>query len=222
MDPLMNFDRMRRAALAACLAFLLVPAVSAQDTDDDGTLPHHDGAAAAEPGTVGVAAAAPGLDLLQADSARLSIEAIEAETSLDTSVMPADAMFIADGPYRYEVGYGVRLQADGQLMLADGYHIALQAAPQAVARVTLLVVHSESVGLPALLSGAAAPLFVVSVGDLAVADLGVVQGLVQHHADTLAGLAVSLVDVSLDLQGDMHLGAARFTTDGGPVQIAID
>ena len=222
MDISMNLCRLRRAGLMACAALVIVSAASAQDSDDDGALPHHQGSSAAEPGTVGVAAAEAGLDLLEADTARLSIEAIEGETSLDTSVSPADAMLIASGAWRYEFGYGVRLQADGELMLADGYSITLQAAPQAVARATVLVVHADSVSLSDLLAGAGGPMYVMGLGDFATADLGLMQGLVEQHANALAGLAVSLVDVSLDAQGDIHIAAARLTTGGGPIQVSID
>ena len=221
MDISMNLDRLRRAGLLACAALVFVSAVSAQDSDEDGVLPHHQGASAAEPGTVGIAAAAPGLDLIEADTARLSIEAVQGETSLDTSVSPADAMFIALGAWRYEFGYGVRLQAEGSLMLADGYSIKLQAAPQAAARTTVLIVHADSVSLSSLIGGAGGPMYVLGLGDFASADLGVLQGLVEQHAQALAGFAVSLVDVSLDVHGDVHIAAARFTTDAGPIEISI-
>jgi hypothetical protein len=221
MDISMNLYRLRRSALLACAALVFVSTVSAQDSDEDGVLPHNQAASAAEPGMVGIAAASPGLDLIQADTACLSIEATEGETSLDTSVSPADAMFIALGAWRYEFGYGVRLQAEGSLMLADGYSITLKAAPQAVARATVLIVHANSVSLPDLLAGTGGPMYVVGLGDLATADLGLLQGLVDQHAKALADFAVSLVDVSLDAQGDVHVAAARFTTDSGPIEISI-
>lgn len=221
MNLPMNLVRVRRTALLACAALVFVSSVSAQDSDDDGALPHNQATSSAEPGVVGIAAADPGLDLLKADTARLSIEAIEGETSVDTSISPADAMFVALGAWRYEVGYGVRMQAEGQLMLADGYEITLKTAPQAVARATVLIVHSESVSLASLLAGAGGPMYVLGLGDLAVADLGLVQGLVEQHANALAGCAVSLVDLSLDGQGNLHIAAARFTTDAGPIEISI-
>jgi hypothetical protein len=221
MDISMNLYRLRRTALLACAALVFVSTVSAQDSDEDGVLPHNQASSAAEPGMVGIAAADSGLDLLEADTARLSIEALEGETSLDTSVSPADAMFIALGAWRYEYGYGVRVQAEGQLMLADGYAITLKAAPQAVARATVLIVHADSVNLSSLLAGTGGPMYVLGLGDFANADLGVLQGLVDQHANALAGFAVSLVDVSLDAQGNVHIAAARFTTDAGPIDISI-
>jgi hypothetical protein len=221
MEISMNLYRLRRAGLLACAALVFVSTVSAQDSDEDGVLPHNQASSAAEPGMVGIAAAAPGLDLLEADTARLSIEATQGETSLDTSVSPADAMFIAPSAWRYEFGYGVRLQADGELMLADGYSIALKAAPQAVARTTVLIIHADSVSLSDLLAGAGGPMYVMGIGDLPIADLGLLQGLVDQHANVLTGFAVSLVDVSLDAQGEVHIAAARFTTSSGPIEISI-
>jgi hypothetical protein len=222
MKPTMNFARLRRATLVACAALVFAAAAPAQDSDDDGALPHHQGPSASEPGTVGVSSASPGIDQLVGPSARLSITAMQGQTTLDTSALPADAMFVALGPYRYEYGDEVSLQGHGQLMMPEGYDITLLAAPQSIARTTLLVVHQEAVSLAALLTGTAAPLYVLKVGDLAAADLSLLQGLTVQHASSLPGLAVSVVDVSVDTKGLVHVAGARFTTESGPVEIVID
>ena len=107
-------------------------------------------------------------------------------------------------------------------MLADGYAITLKAAPRAVAsRDGADRPRGLSVSLSSLLAGTGGPLYVMGLGDFASADLGLLQGLVDQHANALAGLAVSLVDVSLDAQGDVHIAAARFTTNSGPIEISI-
>jgi hypothetical protein len=226
MDRPMNLFRFRHAALAAAGALLfLTSAAVAQDSDDEGVLPHHDNssqnAGQTTPTVVGISAATPGLDQLDATAASLAITSLSGDTQLDTNASPADAMFVASGAYRYAFGQSVTLQGNGQLLLPGGYDVQFQAPASAAAGVALLVVHPDSVELSAVLSGAVAPSFIVPLGALPAADLTVLQGLVESHANALSGLAVSLVYVSIDPQQAVHVSGARLTTDSAPVEVII-
>jgi hypothetical protein len=226
MNRPMNLFRFRHAALATAGAFLfLSSALVAQDSDDEGVLPHHDNtnqnAGETTPTAVGIAATAPGLDQLDATAACLAITSLVGDTQLDTSASPADAMFVASSPYRYALGQSVTLQGSGQLLLPGGYDVQFQAPVSAAGSVALLVAQPASVELSDVLSGAVAPSFIVPLGALPAADLNVLQGLVENHAKALSGLAVSLVYVSIDTQQGLHVSAARLTTDSAPVEIII-
>jgi len=226
MNRPMKLFRIRYAALAAAGAVLFFSsAVLAQDSDDEGVLPHHDNesqnAGETTPTAVGISAAAPGLDLLDATTARIEITSLVGDTQFDSSASPADAMFVASSPYRYALGQGVTLQGSGQLLLPAGYDVQFQAPVSAAGSVALLIAHPESVELSDVLSGAVAPSFIVPLGALPTADLNLLQGLVENHAKALSGLAVSLVYVSIDTQQALHVSAARLTTDSAPVEIII-
>lgn len=225
MSFLPNPSTIRRGLpVAACVLALFATTAVAQDGDDDGVLPKHssDNSNSSTPAAVGVSMAAPASDAIDPTEAMLSITDLVGPTVLDTTVAPADAMFVASGPVNYEItDVSVGLQASGLLGLPAGYAVKFNAPQAAAARAALLVVHPADVGLEALLSGAVAPTFIVPVGDLPTADLAQLQDLVSHHAGALPGLAVSLVYVSLDTTGALHVAAARITTDGAPIEIVV-
>jgi|GEM_PF-5097429 len=209
------------------LALLAVP-VAAQDNDEDGTLPSsydqgNSSTEASTPGVVGVVAVDLGDDVLDPAEARLIATDLDGPTELDLDASPAEAMFVTSGTLDLHADdAAVTLQGSGELVLQPGFGVLLEAAPQATGRVTLLVLHAADADLHALLAGAVAPVAMIAAGDVPSVDLGLLQELVVNHAGGLAGLHVTVVDLSLDLQGGLHLAAARLTTEADPIEFVID
>lgn len=203
-------------AAAALLALLGAP-VAAQDSDEDGTLPKNYDQSA--PGTVTVAADDLGDEIMDPAEARLVASDLDGQTLVDLGADPADAMFVMTGQTDVVADeQGVSLQGAGSVVPQTGFSLALEAAPEALGRLTLLVLHPADADLHTLLAGGVAPVAVVAMGDLASVDLVAFQNLVGAHAEALAGLDVSLVDVSLDTQGELRVSAAAVSPLGEPIE----
>ncbi len=227
MKPLTR-GRGRDVLLAAsCLALLAAPA-AAQDTDEDGTLPKTSDQSdpsqgLGTPGVVGIALDDLGDEVLDPAEARLVASDLDGTISVETGVEPADAMFVTTGQLDlHATDAAVSLQGAGEVVLDPGIGVTLEAAPESLGRLTLLVVHAADADLHALLSGAVAPVALVPAGDLASVDLGAFQNLVTAHASGLAGLHVTVVDLSFDLQVHLHVAAVRFAPEGAPIEFVTD
>jgi hypothetical protein len=209
------------------LALLAAP-VLAQDNDEDGTLPGsydqtNTSPASSTPGAVGIVAPDLDDDVLDASEARLMATDLDGPTQLDIEALPSDAMFVTSGPVDLSAtDAAVSLQGAGQLVLEPGFGVTLEAAPQALGRVTLLVLHAADADLHALLAGSVVPVALVAVGDVSSVDLVLLQDLVTKHAAGLTGLHVTVVDLSLDLQGHLRVAAARVTPEAGPIEFVTD
>jgi hypothetical protein len=222
-----------RTALAAAFVLALAAAPArAQDGDDDGVLPkQNDGGSAGNtggssndtaPGSLGLSGA-PGSDVLDPARARLVFGAAQGPLMVDTQAAPGAATFAASGSIDVSIGDSTaEVQGDGQLLLQPGLTQWLAAAPDALARVALIVVHEAGADVAALLSGAEAPSLVLAVGDLPALDLAKAQAAIGRHEAQLPGLAVSVVFLSVDTAGQVHASAVTLDPAGGPVGVLID
>lgn len=226
----------RRPLLAGvALLALCVAGARAQDNDDDGVLPGLPKAGAGSStassggtsdegvsGTLGLAGP-QGLDLLDAREARLVFASLAGSLTLDDEADPQAAAFLSTAPYDFTLGEDMAaVQGAGQLVLQPGLSTALVAADEAVVSGAFLVLHEAGASLTEVLSGAEAAVMVIPVGDLPSVDLGVAQAAVSRHADVLAGLEVSVVQASVDLAGEFHLGAVRLDPAGAAIEVLID
>ena len=227
-------DKPWRVALATAFALALAGAPArAQDGDDDGVLPKQgagggtssntDGSSSSSAsGSLGLSGT-PGADTLDPAKASLVFTADQGTLMVDTAAAPEAATFVASGSFDFTIGdTSAEVQGHGQLLPQPGLTAQLLAAPDALGRVALLVVHDAQADLAALLSGAQAPGLVLSVGDLPVLDLAKAQNSVSHYEAQLPGLAVSVVFLSVDADGQVHASGARLDPAGGPIEIAID
>jgi hypothetical protein len=220
-------------AIAAALVLVLAGAPAhAQDGDDDGVLPKQNNGGSTgntggssnntAPGMLGLSGTA-GSDVLEAARARLVFAAAVGPLMVDTEAAPEEATFASSGSISFAIDdTTAEVQGDGLLLLQAGLTQQLVAAPDALARVALIVAHEAGADVAALLSGAQAPSLVLAVGDLPALDLAKAQAAVGRHEAQLPGLAVSVVFLSVDASGQLHASAVTLDPAGGPVGILID
>ena len=123
---------------------------------------------------------------------------------------------------------GVALQTDGSVQvhlgpLGQGDLRARLDAPQQTTVVAgFLVVDHGLETLEGLLDVNSSPQGVgtiVHLGEVATVDLNTLQHDVQTQGAALHGTHVSVVLLSLDYQGELHVAAARVPIAGGPIEV---
>ncbi|MHC5209827.1 MAG: hypothetical protein ACYTG2_03820 [Planctomycetota bacterium] len=233
--------RLMGAALAVLSLILFASgAATAQDTDDDGVLPFHDGSSSTG-GSVGsggssssstsgasvgttISIAGPLQDGLL-DTRRPHVQLSTAAGGTDVAVGEdlEDATFTgeAEGLNVVAQDDAVRVQGPGTLTLPPGMAAAFYAAQNALARNVLLVLDDGTASLEDVLAGKTQPELVISLGDLLVVDLVVFQNMLAKHAEDLPGMHATLVFGSVDTALELHLSAVRGSTDGDPLEVLI-
>jgi hypothetical protein len=227
MNPLSSRRGRDLLRTAALLALVAAP-VAAQDNDEDGTLPkNHDTVDPTQgvtaPAEVGIVAEDFGDEVLDEGEARLVARDVDGPTVVNLEAQPEEAMFVTSGQLDLSMtDEAVGLQGSGELVLEPGFEVTFEAAPEALVRSTLLVIHAADAELHELLAGGVAPVALLVAGDMAAVDLGSFQSLVDQHAEGLQGLHVSLVDVSIDAWGDLRASAVRLAPDATTIEFVTD
>jgi len=146
-----------------------------------------------------------------------------AAVAVAAGVSPDDAEFHTSGSIVAEqtAEGGLLIQGSGTLNTEIGLKLRLQAASQAMARTAILVGDSGSQPLADLLSGKAKPFAAIALGNMPGLDLGLLDHLLQKHAGAAVPFRATVVFVSVDKWGIVHLAAAAGRTDGGPLEIAL-
>ena len=226
-------DTLRRTStpLAALLLLLATAGpVAAQNNDDDGVLPGPQSFGTGTSGsqTAAMASTFAGLMLGQEPAGVVldlgqSTVVVESEAvviqagSQDADLVPAPGQPL-QGLFEPEEGR-LSVQSDATLDLRAGIDARLEAATGYQHRISVLVL-DDGVPLDQLLSGAAAPLAIHVVGDVAELDLRTFRRAVKHHGQALPGLKVTWVNGTIDAEGELHLMAVRVATEGGDLEIA--
>ena len=216
-------------------ALLLLPgAAAAQDTDDDGVLPCAGGSSGNSAGggaggamssdsASGVFGVSTIVEAAQTDPtiAHVRVEALTGPLTVVEGVPSAEATFDAQpGTAVIEpTDQGLLMQGEGGLGVPDTLPMTFEAAEKAIVRTVILLLDDGSSSLGDLLAGKSHPDQVVVVGDVPAVGLQAFHALVAQHEQDLPGMGVTLVFVSVDTQGLLHLSAVRAATDGGPLEI---
>jgi hypothetical protein len=222
------------------LALFASGAAAAQDNDDDGVLPFHDGtipagdthAGGGSSGNSSTAGATIATTISIAGTLQDGVlDAGRTHVALSTAAGGTDVAVGEDLEGATFTGGStglnlvaefdaVRIQGQGVLALHDGLGATVHAAGDALARHVLLVLDDGSASLKDVLAGKTQPDLVVSLGDLLVADLQVFHHILSQHAADLPGVHATLVFGSVDVYGQLHLSAVRGSTDAAPLEFA--
>jgi hypothetical protein len=232
-----GWRRMGAALALSGITLLASGSAVAQDNDDDGVLPFHD--SSSQEGNVSGGAGGGGSSAGATASTTIGISGSVDDGTLDSRHTHLELSTAAGGTdvavdedlegatFSAEAGglnvaadeQSVRLQGRGELSLHEGLEARLHAAPDALARLVLLVLDDGQDSLQDVLAGQTQPALILSMGDLVVADLVVFQRILSHHAADLPGVHATLVFGSVDAGGELHLAAVRGGTDGEPLEV---
>ncbi|HTE06804.1 MAG TPA: hypothetical protein VK824_11445 [Planctomycetota bacterium] len=146
-----------------------------------------------------------------------------ASVALATGVSPDDAEFHATGVLvaQQMPDGGLEVQGAGTLNPEIGLGLRLQAATMAAARAAVLLGDDGTHSLAELLAGKAQPFAAIALGDLPSLDLLAFHHLLQKHADLPVPIRVTVVLVSRDAAGAVHLAAVGGRTDGNLLELAF-
>ncbi len=175
---------------------------------------------------------------LDATSAALSFRA-SGTASMDISFVEADGQTPVAAPANGGVtlleiaGDGsAEIQGHVNLALPGGLDVTLTAAPDAVARTVVLLVHQHGVALDGsyvdvptlqevLTDGAGASQALV-LGDLAAIDVAKFQRLVEKYEAAMPGLVVTWAFASIDTTGEQHISAVRSAANGSLLEVLTE
>jgi len=127
-----------------------------------------------------------------------------------------------------ELGDGLLVRGEGALLQLGSHgqgslRATLQAPEAAVIQRGFLVLDQDAASLQALLAtdgtAPAAVTAMVPLGAVSGVDLNAFQQAVETVGQGLHGTHVSLLLLSRDAQGKLHLAAARLALTGGPMEI---
>lgn len=222
--------RARLAGACAVALLLLCGAAAAQDNDDDGLLPYSNptnngaGGGTSDASTSAVVGVSTELEATTVDSdvaaIRVSSTSSQAATVVG-GVAPDEATFVAEPgtAVAQQSGDTVLLQGNGTLFAPDTQPMRLERAQQAKSATVLLLLDDGTAKLKDVLAGKAKLDQVVVVGDAASVKVQTFQALVDAHADDIGTQRVTLVFVSADKHGMLHLAGLAATADGAPMEL---
>jgi len=113
------------------------------------------------------------------------------------------------------------LQGNGTLNPEIGLGLVLRPANQAMVRTAVLVGSSADQSLESLLSGATTPFAMVAMGDVPSLNLTAFDHQLQKQDNPGAPFRATIVFLSVDPMGGLHLAAVSGITGGGAVELAF-
>lgn len=216
----------------ALLVFLLSIPVGANDNDPDWGLPgpvNNLGGGKSESATYTFAASGEFEAAVLPSTVGHTDVTLKGAESVDVSAADtgADPVIAAhpSGVRHEAVPGGQALQGSADVTLDEGMGAVLRAPESASVLLTFLMLDVGAQGLGALVASDGHGVHgVVPMGAVTSVDLVKLQSLVKTHAAALSGevgqpVGVSVVMISVDPAGQVHVAGARVTTDGASIEV---